>query len=148
MITFDICPFVGAGPLNFGMRPEQVELILGLPRLSRKNPIGETEQRYESVVARYDPHDHTLCEISFTSKSDVRFCGVSVFDDRTGLEKMFSIEDGAVEALGFIVFPHLGIALADFFSEQESDRAITVYARGRWTDLKGFKPFILERDRP
>jgi len=142
MVTFDISPFEGAGAIRFGMDAGQARTVLGTPDRTRTNPAGETEDRYIGVVVRYDCTTSRVCELSFSTPSDVRFAGKSLFRDQRAVPALALADRAPLEGLGLIVFPSLGIALADFFSEQEGDRAITVFARGRWKDLKGFKPFV------
>lgn len=146
MATFEIVPFVGAEPLRFGMTPGDAHALLGEPRSSSLNRRGELDEDYPELSTGYSKADGTLVELGFVSLASVVFRGIDVFNDAQALSVLTRADGGPLEGLDFIVFPSLGIALADFFSEQESDRAITVFARGRWTDLKGFKPFVLKDD--
>ena len=145
MKTFEVIPFVGAGPLRFGMNPTEVHQILGMPRRSSFSRRSELDEDYAGISIGYSRDAERLVEIGFVIPTSVRFNGSSLFAEQNVVEMLASLDTAPVEGLGFIVFPHLGIALADFFSEQESDRAITVFAHGRWDDLKGFKPFALPR---
>lgn len=143
MKTFDVIPFVGAGSLHFGMSPTEAHRLLGEPRNSSYNSNGELDEDYAGISIGYSRGDERLVEIGFVCPTSVSLNGSNLFADRNVVEMLASLDKAPIEGLGFIVFPNLGIALADFFSEQESDRAITVFARGRWNDLKGFKPFAL-----
>lgn len=40
MNDFDIRPYVGVGPLAFGMKPEEVHALVGEPRMQGSNPLG------------------------------------------------------------------------------------------------------------
>lgn len=72
---------------------------------------------------------------------DVRFQGFNLFAAPAAVE-MLTVADGTpMEGIGLIVFLNLGIALADFDSEQESDRAVQVFERGRWDSIKSLKPY-------
>lgn len=143
MKHFEIQSFVGALPLRFGMTPNEVHGILGSPRTVRTNRLGEKDEDYLQASAGYDKESTMLKELGFVQPAVVLFRDIDLFRDADAIPRLVEADGAPLEGLGFIVFPTLGIALTDFFSEQESDRAITVFARGRWTDLKGFKPFSI-----
>jgi len=143
MKQFEIQPFVGALPLRFGMTRDEVHGVVGSPRAVRTNRFGELDEDYLEVSAGYDKTDAKLCELGFVRSVDVRFRGIDLFRDAGAISLLVEADGSPLEGLGFIVFPSLGIALADFGSEQDTDQAITVFARGRWSDLKHFKPFRL-----
>lgn len=143
MRRFNILPFEGAGPVRFGMTPSEVHECIGEPSSVRTNRFGERDEEYFDVGAGYARSDETLIELGFVSSASVTFRGIDLFRDRRALSMLVEADGAPVQGLGFIVFPALGIALADFFSDQECDRAITVFARGRWTDLKDVVPFSI-----
>lgn len=140
MTDFDIRPYEGVGPLAFGMTPEEVHAAGGEPRMQRPNPMGQRDERYAGFRVRYTADTDLMCEVTFSTDCSVSFEGISLFSDATAVQQLAERDAQATQGLGYIVFPILGIALADFDSDQESDRAITVFARGEWADLKGFNP--------
>lgn len=141
MKQFEILPFVGALPLRFGMTSDEVHGILGGPRAVRTNRLGEKDEDYHEASAGYDKASAMLVELGFVQPSVVRFHGIDLFRDADAILRLADADGAPLEGLGFVVFPALGIALADFHSEQESDRVVTVFARGRWSDLKHFSPY-------
>lgn len=147
MINFEVKPFEGAGPLRFGMSPEDVHVHLGEPRASRRNRRGELDEDYSEATAGYTVADDRLVEVAFVSAALVTYCGVDLLNDESALSLLVRADGSPVSGLDIIVFPSLGIALTDYFSEQKSDRVVTVFARGRWDDLKGFEPFSLDESR-
>ena len=140
MAHFDIRPYEGVGLLAFGMKPEEVHAAVGEPRMQRSNPLGQRDERYEGFRVRYTADTDRVCEVTFSTTCSVTFVGISLFSDATAVQQLAERDGQALQGLGYIVFPSLGIALADFDSDQESDKAVTVYAQGEWTDLKGFNP--------
>jgi len=142
LVSFEVRPFEGAGPLRFGMTSGEVHAHLGAPRIVRRNRRGELDEDYSVASAGYAGSDERLVEVAFTSAVSVTFGGANLFRDDDAVSVLVGLDGGPLAGLDIIVFPSLGIALADYFSEQESDRVITVFAKGRWTKLKGFVPFL------
>lgn len=140
MTDFDIRPYEGVGPLAFGMTPEEVHALVGEPRMQRPNPLGQRDERYDGFRVRYAADTNLMCEVTFSTTCSVTLEGISLLADATAVQQLAERYGQALQGLGYIVFPNLGIALADFGSDQETDNAVTVYARGEWTDLKGFNP--------
>lgn len=140
MTHFDIRPYVGVGSLAFGMTLEEVHAVVGEPRMQRPDPMGQKDERYEGFRVRYTADTDRVCEVTFSTTCRVTLEGISLFADATAVQQLAERDGQALQGLGYIVFPSLGIALADFDSDQESDKAVTVYARGEWADLKGFNP--------
>jgi hypothetical protein len=140
MTVFDIRPFDGVGPLTFGMTPEEVHSQLGEPRMQKPNPLGQRDERYPGFRVRYAADSGLMCEVTFSTACQVLFAGVPLFTDATAVQQLAERDGAAVQGLGYLVFPNLGVALADFDSDQESDKAITAFAKGQWTDLQGFSP--------
>lgn len=140
MIVFDIRPYHGVGPLGFGASSAEVHAVLGPPVRTRTSN-GERIDTFQGFTVAYSGETGQFVEAAFSSAMDVRFQGINLFTASVAVE-MLTVADGApMEGLGFIVFLNLGIALADFDSEQESDRAVQVFARGRWDSIKSLKPY-------
>lgn len=89
---------------------------------------------------RYAADSGLMCEVTFSTACDVLFAGISLFTDSTAVQRLADRGGHAPQGLGYVVFPKLGIALADFDSDQESDRAISVFAKGQWSDMEGLGP--------
>lgn len=140
MTAFNVRPLEGVGPLAFGMSPEDVHALLGEPRMQKANPLGQRDERYPGFRVRYSADSDLMCEVTFSTDCNVVFAGISLFTDDAAIQQLTEKDGHALQGLGYLVFPNLGIALADFDSDQESDKAVTVFARGQWTDLQGFSP--------
>lgn len=108
--------------------------------MQRPNPLGQRDERYDGFRVRYAADTDRVCEVTFSTTCSVTFESISLFSDATAVQQLAEKDGQALQGLGYIVFPSVGIALADFDSDQETDKAITAFARGEWTDLKGFNP--------
>lgn len=147
MTAFNIRPFLGIGPLVLGMLPGDVHRILGEPRSASKSRSGERSDSYAHLTASYAKDTEKLVELGMGSQFDVQFQGVSLFSDPRALDVLFAADSGALESAGFIVFPSIGVALGDFDSDQESDRVVSIFQRGRWDAMKGMKPYSVPEKR-
>lgn len=137
---FDIRPYQGVGSLVFGTSPAEVHAVLGPPVRTRSSNY-ERIDTFQGFTVAYSGETGQFVEAAFSSAMDVRFHGINLFTASAAVE-MLTVADGVpMEGLGFIVFLNLGIALADFDSEQESDRAVQVFERGRWDSIKSLKPY-------
>lgn len=142
MTAFDIRPYDGAGPLVLGMSPAEVHASLGQqPRNTAWTKEGERDEDYPALSACYSKATDTLVEFALTSRLDVRFQGVNLFTTPAALGVLAAADGGPLEGLGSIVFPALGIAVIDFDSDQESDRVVSIFQRGRWDAIKHLKPY-------
>jgi hypothetical protein len=136
-----IQPYVGVGQLKFGMRPDEVAAILGPPDGSRL--IADTseirERREQSALqAVYAAGDKRLVELGFSPPiAGLEFDGVRLFavqsDD--ALLRAIQHDPSPLSIHGFVVFFGLGLTLTGF-DEDEDDKAVTVFEKGRWDDIK------------
>lgn len=141
MTVFDIRPFHGVGPLELGMQPEDVHRVLGEPRSVSRSRQGERSDNYPHLTASYAKGTDKLVELGIGSQVDVRFQGVSLFSDPRALDVLVAADGGPLESVGFIVFPSIGVVLADFDSDQDSDRVVGVFEKGRWDAASNMTPF-------
>lgn len=141
MSIYDIRPYESAGPLVLGMRPEEVHTILGKPRNSSKSRRGERSDTYPQLTATYDKDSERLIELGIGVQVDVRFRGIQLFTDPTALDFLVAADGAPLEAVGFILFPSLGIVLGDFDSDQENERVVSIFGRGRWDDVSDMTPY-------
>lgn len=142
MTLFDIRPYDGSGPLRLGMSPNEVHAAIGeRPRNTLFNDKGERDEDYPALSACYSVGEDKLVEFALTSALDARFQGVSLFTAPNAVEILVAADGAPLKGFGFIVFPNLGIALADFDSDQESGRIVQVFERGRWDSIMHLKPY-------
>lgn len=141
MTVFDLRPFHGVGPLVLGMLPEDVHRILGQPRSVSRSCQGERSENYAHLTASYAKGTDKLIELGMGSQVDVQFQGVSLFSDPRALDVLIAADGGPLESVGFIVFPSIGIVLADFDGDQDSDRVVGVFEKGRWDAMSNMTPY-------
>jgi hypothetical protein len=140
--AFEIISYLGAKPLLFGMTENQAEQLIGPPSRISTNNLGEKNTSYESFGIRYSPHTGGLVEIGFSKSAKVSFLGIDVFQESTAFERILQEDTSPYESVGFIVLLDLGITLTGFHDDDEQQKAITVFERGRWDHLKSkFKKF-------
>ncbi len=129
-LTFELLPYLGAGPLRFGMQPGEVALLLGEPNLVRTNRYGERDERRTLLAIRFGNNEHGIAEIEFYNDAQVTFQGLNVFEQEEEAYRALLLADGEpFESLGTIVLMKLGITLSPPNNE---NRTITVFSRGRW----------------
>lgn len=139
MTVFDIRSYEGVGPLAFGMSPTEVHAILGQPRTTTKNFLRERSDLYPHLTIGYAKDTDALIEVGMSSQVDVRFQGVSLFSAKDALTSLIAADGAPLEGHGSIIFLALGIAVIDFDSDQESDRVVSIFQRGRWDAMKNLK---------
>lgn len=138
-MVFDVRPYEGVGPLVLGMSPENARAVVGEPLRSAIKE-GERVETYRDFTLAYSA-DSRLVEVSFSAPADVRFHDLSLFSDPGALDVLVAVDGGPLESVGFIIFPSIGIVLADFDSDQNSDRVVGVFEKGRWDAASNMTPF-------
>lgn len=145
---FEIFPYVGAGPITFGMSPERVESILGLPELVERNHLNQrVEHRAFMNVGYSNDGGLALNHIGFGRQMiGVRYGDLKIFvDDVDLVVQALCTDDGAPGVyLGFLVLANLGLALTGFHDNDRSQLAITLFPKGAWDNrLSKVRPFTL-----
>lgn len=122
------------------MLPDEVHRILGEPRSVSRSRQGERSDSYPHLTASYARGTDELGELGISSQVDVQFQGVSLFSDPKALDVLIAADGGPLESVGAI-FPFIGVVLGDFDSDQESDRVVSIFQRGRWDAVTGLNPY-------
>ena len=146
-MTIIIEPYEAIGPMHFGMSQDEVVAAMG-------NPQRITESRGGNPILWYNDNDinvimehGSLVEVGFGPKAPVSICGFHPFADPGAFANLCKLDGKPCEVLGFIVFRNLGITLTGIHDKDESQMALTVFARGRWDVLDSqMKPFASQRD--
>lgn len=128
------------GTVPFGAPIGEVIAAFGEPEIHTKDRSGNDVLRYpdRSVTIA----DDGVVEFSFLPESDISIEGVFPFSESDAFWRLCSMDGNAQEFLGFIVLLNLGITLTGFHDRNESQKAITAFARGRWDRLAGkMRPF-------
>lgn len=151
-MSYEISPYVGVGPLRFGMTPAQTLQILGAPRFSRRD-AHRLRQMYGlagpalTFRAAAGSEEVELAEIGFArTAADIVYRGTNLFTGkRPAVVSLLCSEDPEPkEIAGTLVFARLGITLTGFHSGPEESMAVTAFALGIWdTQLVGAELFKL-----
>lgn len=143
---FELFPYVGAGPLTFGMSPAQVEGSLGAPESAGLNHLGQRVEHRSLMTLGYSAGDDgELNHIGFGRQmTNVRYGNLKIFGGQNGqVLQALCAEDGHPYVyLGFIVLLNLGFALTGFHDNDEDQLAVTLFPKGAWDNrLHKMKPF-------
>jgi hypothetical protein len=130
---FSIKPYVGALPVAFGMRTDDVIALLGEPVRRSTNFRRQMTYDYDYVNIGFDLK-LTVVHVGFVPGANVEFEHQSVFLRET-FEKLVKLDAEAKELVGFVVLLKLGIAFTGFHDEDQSQRSISVFVAGAYDEL-------------
>lgn len=134
-MIFELKPYKRIGSIFFGMTPSETESMLGRPDRVSKNRRSELEYHYRFATVRFSADEGKVVEVGFSRDSKVIVCGVQVFTDPSAFDVICEADGAPYEYMGFIVCLSLGVTLTGFHDNDESQKAITVFAQGRWDHL-------------
>ncbi len=141
-MEWEIIPFVGMGPIKFGMNPNEVFEILGPPERVREGPGTLREARQLDLpIIRYE--DSLVSEIeAFHNVENVHYKNVPIFEgDGRSVLKFLEQENGQAEiSVGIILLKDLGITVGRIDEEAKGDHSITAFRKGLWDDDPDFEP--------
>lgn len=151
MDNYIIYPYVGVGQLQFGMSRNKVAELMGVPDDVDIDAVEKevTEYRHDSrITLVYSLDDDKLIEIGFGPNiKNLVFNNIRMFCENPEIviKNLMTFDDKPFEHVGFIVFFELGITLAGIFDRDDSDKAITVFNKGRWDFMKQkMKRYVLK----
>ena len=135
-MKLEIAPYVGVGPMHFGMDPDHVEAVAGSP--FRSKPAAGIRYVYDfggTLLFEQSAMGLRLVEMGFRRQClDLIYRDMNIFRSKREavLRRILDEDKGVVEIVGFLIFPTVGMTLTGFHSGPEEDLALTVFARGRW----------------
>ncbi|MGI2036256.1 hypothetical protein ACRQ1B_28175 [Rhizobium panacihumi] len=141
-MEWEIQPFIGMGPLRFGMFPAEVAAIVGPPESVDEDDEYLREYRaVELPIVSYENNVVTEIE-AFYDVENVIFRGRRVFDE-PGLAILQFFEQethGARVNAGTVLFKDIGITAGRLDEGVRGDHSVTAFAQGLWDDrLARFK---------
>src|SRR6266446_4226693 len=144
----ELLPAEGMSMIKLGMSPSALEAAVGLPKLQRKNRRGEIVYVYDDYSVTFGADTGLVVEIGILPTLDLRYRGKGIFRDQEAWKELVK-EDGAPrEYVGFLVLLSCGVTLTGFHDDDPDQKAITVFAQGRWDHLKDkLHAFALEEKR-
>lgn len=141
-MQFQIQSYEGPFPLRLAASEAEVIELLGEPNTKSTNFRGDRIFDYDHMNLAFDKNGKVI-HVGFVPGSSVVFRGRDVFDPRT-FDELLALDGAPMEVVGLVVLLNLGIALSGFHDRDETQKAVTVFARGAYDRLKGrMKPFLM-----
>jgi hypothetical protein len=143
-----IQPYVGVGNIKFGMDQNEIQKILGQPEdvLARKNnSINEYRTDITIPITHYT--NGILDEITFSRQTEILLLNdmnILRQNEKTVLEYILKLDPDTKYYAETVISLGLGLSFTGFHNGEESDKAVTVFARGVFDILIGEAvPFVL-----
>lgn len=139
--TFDIEPFVGAHPVQFGMQRADVHHVLGPPEAS--HPIwdksGTTDFWNESRINVGYTNEGVVNHVGFCPGGcTLLLRGVQLWSlagQPDPNPALLRLEPTPLESVGILIFPALGVSTSGYHDGDEAQLSVTVSPAGRWDDV-------------
>ncbi|WP_087723659.1 hypothetical protein [Pandoraea sp. PE-S2T-3] len=134
-----ITPYLSVGSVRFGMSAGQLILAMGTPNRTSKNRRGELVFDYPAARVVIALDEAGVVEVGIVPNHGVVSVeGIPLFspNDSTSFEMLIEKDGAAYESLGFVVLLNIGITLTGFHDGDESQKALTAFARGRWDGMR------------
>lgn len=137
-MSYEIIPYIGIDKVAFGFTPEGVSSFWGAPERTRPTKLSQLEEIRSNLYCRYSRHLDVwaLVEVSFTPGVIVSCMNIDIFRDKRAFSKLLAMDNSPYEVYGTIVFLKLGIAVSGLHDENESQLALTAFAKGHWDQYK------------
>jgi hypothetical protein len=146
-MTLIIEPYEAVGPLQFGMSHDAIVATMGEPEWVTKNYHGNPELWYDHMSVVME--GGCFVEVGFAPDIPVSICGIRPFAEPDAFARLCKLDGSPLEVHGFIIFRELGITLTGFHDNDESQKALTAFARGRWDVFEAeMKPFHIQSSVP
>ncbi|MDB5386014.1 MAG: hypothetical protein JWM11_1660 [Planctomycetaceae bacterium] len=142
-LTFNISPFAGATPVEFGMPRVKVLELLGMPSLASQNndnwgPLFE-------INVGYTP-DGVVNHIGLApGELELFLIGKPLWTPNEQPDPnptFLALDPEPLEHLGFLIFTRLGITTTGFHDDDPDDLSIVLYPKGKW------EKYLLKAKRP
>jgi hypothetical protein len=130
--TFQIQPYIGAGPVAFGMTVEDVKRTLGPPERITSNWRKDVMYDYPAhdLVVGFHRAALTVDHLGFGPRANVQYKDMRLFSDPAAFEWLLKEDGLPLERVGFVFLLRLGIALTGFHQWDESGKTISVFHQG------------------
>jgi hypothetical protein len=117
------------------MSARDVRTVLGDPRREGRNERGELDQSWGDVSIRYSVDRGQVVEVGLNPPAIAQFAEGKLFELPDPIALLQLHDPNPMEYLGFVVFLNLGLTLTGLEDADNSQRAVTAFARGRWDQL-------------
>lgn len=133
-MDWNLRPLAGAGPMNFGITPEDAVKLLGAPRRTIQRPSGKT-QEYRTIadpILTFNARSR-LIEITFSKYvENVTFEGVDVLN--SNWESVFNLvqaqDNDLLDVVGSVVSVKLGLTLTNLDGDSDDEKSISLIVAG------------------
>lgn len=150
-MRWEIKPFVGLGPIRFGMTPQEVggfDNVIGTVRKTYSGYDGSWNERRAISMPNFGYVNNQLIFIGTAwPMKDVFWNGLEVYqsDPKSVLQALERANCGAKIIFGVVTFDHLGIEVSGFYLEKENkfydpasgeqdDRGLSILERNKYND--------------
>lgn len=140
-MEWEIVSFEGAGPIRFGMAPEEVAALVGAPDRSRRGLRSGSFNEIRGTRAplmRYNKNRVREIE-AFYDLESVTFQGIDVFqtDGTAFLRHLEELNGGAKVSVGIILFDTLGLTIGRLDEGPRTGHSVTAFVAGLWDEKMG-----------
>lgn len=133
---FEITPYKSVGPIRFGMSADELVGAVGDPVKFTKNGLGELDYKYSGFRVALSSKDNTVVEVGLVPETEVVIDGVKIFSSPDSFTKLVKKDGDPYEYVGFVILLNLGITMTGFHDKDESQKAVGVFAKGRWDGVR------------
>ena len=137
----EIVPYECVGPVKFGMTIGEVAAVLGEPEQVSTNCLKERDEHRGEMGIRFSAEEGKVVEVGLSRRVEVTLMGIDVFNDPNAFDRLVAVDGKPFESVGFVVLMKLGITLTGLHDQDESQKAVTAFSRGRWDDEGELRPF-------
>ena len=146
-----LLPYAGVGDVRFGMSPEEVSAIVGVPDSHSTNALKQRVEFRAYLNVAFSPgtsprvkHFGIGRQIRRTTIADIE---LFVGRPETILQQLCRLDGDSVTYLGYVIFFDLGLTLTGFHDGDVDQRAVAMFERGAW-DARRAKtaPLHIERN--
>lgn len=138
-LTLD--PYRAVGPIRFGATIAEVGSVLGAPEFIRTTSRREREERRGPITVTYSSGGG-VAEVTLHEPAQLIVSGVDLFQARESYRQLLEGGHAALESLGLLVIPEIGVSLGGFHSDELLPMSVTCFEHGRFDRLlPSFRPF-------
>ena len=140
MTTFDIQPYVGAFPIEFGMKRRTVHALLGRPRDTTKvglSPILFEYYPNQTFNIGYDGKGRVVHVGFWPGRVRLEVCGRQLWSPRRQPDpniRLLKLDPTPIAYAGFLIYRKLGVITTGFYENDPNQHAVTIFPRSEWDD--------------
>jgi hypothetical protein len=139
-IVFDIQPYVGALPIELGMKRKEVHAVLGRPKDSTKVGLDPIRFDYFGTTTfnvGYNKAGEVIHLGFWPGKVRLAVLGRTLWTSRKQPDpnrRLLELDPEPLEYGGFLIFRKLGVITTGFHQDAPTQRAVSIFPRREWDD--------------